>query len=226
MIHSYRRTLFVVAACALALVVLPAVASAACSASGSAGHVNLPPGGGGYDGPAELHAYLNSGGVLTLELQIQHGFFLNTVAQPGGLLGGERETFDSSLVVTAIGQGPLAGWSRTLTVPAKCVTDTAPHKAGDPIQDFDTNMYSIVGALSNDPDFASFKVVAGTGNGFDSPGHTTAYLQKDGSFVVDSTFQIGYSISYVGSPGGKLAGMSGSTEGNITMTCNPAGPQK
>jgi hypothetical protein len=220
MIHSYRRSLFVVAACALALVVLPAVASAACVATGTAGRPNLPA--GNYLSPAvtnNVHAVIAMGGVAAAQMRARHFGFASVVAQPGGILGGERETYSSSLAFTITGEGPLAGWNRTLTVPTKCVTDAAPHKAGDPIQDFDTNMYSIVGGVSNDRDFSSFKVVAGTGNGFESPGHTTAYLQKDGSFVVDSTFEIKYSISYVGAPGGKLAGQSGTAEGSITMSC-------
>src|SRR5206468_11473611 len=120
--------------------------------------------------------------VIAAGMAAALGLFIHPVVTTGGLFGFERETYGSTLSFTITGQGPLAGWSRTLDVPAKCVTDTAAHKAGDPIQDFDTNMYSIVGGVGNDPDFSSFKVVAGTGNGFESPGHTTAYLQMDGSF--------------------------------------------
>jgi hypothetical protein len=48
-----------------------------------------------------------------------------------------------------------------------------------------------------------------------SPGHTTLTQLPGGNWAVDSFFDITYRIDFVGSPGGALGGMSGSTTGTI-----------
>ena len=86
------------------------------------------------------------------------------------------------------------------------------------MQSFQTDMLAIQGAIgSGDPDFAVFEIVGGTNNGFPSPGFTTLTQQSNGTFNVDSSFNVKYSIRFVGASGGKLRGFSGTTQGSVTM---------
>jgi hypothetical protein len=210
------------------LLVLSAALLLAMIASPMSAIMNAPSSGipgGGYVSPADIHAWINAGGQITAQMQAYHGIFGPPIVVSGGILGGVVETYDSTLVFTITGTGPLQGWSRTLVVPAKCETHLAPRKADDPVQSFDTNMYRIEGGITGDRDFDYFQVVAGTGNGFDSPGHTSIYQQKDGSWLIDSNFQIKYQIKYRGAKGGKLDGVEDVSEGSITMTIGPADPK-
>lgn len=215
---SSKLVLFAV----LLLAVAAAPALAVFNAPDEGGTAGLP--GGGYVSPSDIHAWLNAGGVVTAQMKAYHGLFGLATVKPGGSLGGQTETYTSTLVFTITGTGPLQGWSRTLVVPANCETDLAPRKIGDPVQSFDTDMVRIEGGITNDPDFEYFKITAGTGDGLPSPGHTTLYQQKDGSWLVDSNFQIQYQIQYKGAAGGKLDGVEDVATGTITMTAVPADP--
>ena len=152
----------------------------------------------------------------TMELHPAQGQFvcINTpCGQPGGSLGGEYEEFGSTLALQVIGTGSLAGFSRYLTLPAPEETHSAPRTPGDPLQHFNTELWSLSVSLAGDPDFSSLSITAGGGLGSPSPGMTTLTQQPDGTFVVDSFFDITYQIDFVGAPGSVLDGLSGSTLG-------------
>jgi len=202
-------------AIAAALLALPVMAAQASNA-------NLPPN-DGYVSPADVHLEIRKGNVTYARGNAAHDRFFNITTAPGGLLGGEIERFDSSLVIHFVGEGPLAGWDRTITVPAKTETHIAPRDAKAPYQSFDTLMYRIEGGIENDPDFASLKIVAGTANGLESPGHTTFIQQKDGSFQYESQFAIKYIVTFEGAKGGKLDGLADQIEGSIGMKAVDAG---
>ncbi len=187
------------------------------------GTVNLPPEGGEYVSPDEVHAMID--GLppgATIELDPSHwSFFCDTTpcSVAGGGLGGGTESFSSTLELELRGTGPLAGFQRDIELPAQVQTDTGPRTPGDPVQPFDTEMVNLLGSLPpGDPDFDKLQISAGSANGLPSPGHTTLTDQGDGSFVVDSFFDIAYRIDFVGAPGGQLAGMSGTTEGEVRVT--------
>jgi hypothetical protein len=201
-----------VLALAAALLALPAMAAAATQVANN----RLPPD-TDYVSPADIHAAIDDGTVEWARGDARHRRFFNINTQPGGLLGGEIERFDSTLEFTFTGVGPLAGWSRTISIPAKCETHTGPRNPNDPVQSFDTLMYRIEGEIKGDKDFEYLSIVAGTGNGLDSPGHTTFYQQKDGSWLVDSHFNIKFTGSFKGAQGSKLEGLSDTFEGVITM---------
>jgi hypothetical protein len=178
------------------------------------GTVDLPPMGCGYLSPSDVHqiiAGLPPG--TTINLAPQHERFLCGPAgceAPGGTLGGNVDNFDSTLHVVIQGTGDLAGFHREFDIPVQCEVHTGPRTPGQPVQSFPTDMFSLMGGIAGDPDFATLTVTGGTANGMPSPGHTT--LTRSGpvgsDFVVDSFFDITYRIDFVGTPGGALDGLS------------------
>ncbi len=187
------------------------------------GTVTLPPEGGEYVSPDEVHMIIE--GLppdTTIELDPSHwSFFCETTpcSVMGGGLDGGTEMFTSTLEIELRGTGDLTGFQRTLRLEDVMVqTDTGPRTPGDPVQSFDTEMVSLQGALKGDSDFELLQILAGSANELESPGHTTLTDQGDGTFIVDSFFDIDYRIDFVGAEGGQLDGMSGSTTGEIRVT--------
>jgi hypothetical protein len=188
------------------------------------GTVDLPPAAGcGYLSPDDVHAILDGLPPGTeVNLGAQHARFFNVVRTPGGSLGGEIETFNSLLSLNLQGQGILPGFSRILTLPVQCETHTGPRTPGVSPQTFPNDMFRLQGQLpAGDPDFDLLRIQGGTFFGMPSPGHTTLTLQGGTQWAVDSFFDITYRIDFVGSPGGHLGGMSGSTTGTIRMAATP-----
>lgn len=194
---------------AAALLTLPAMAAKAPSSS-------LPTN-DDYVSPADVHLAIKNGDITLALGDARHRRFFNITTTQGGILGGEIERFNSTLEIHFTGTGPLQGWSRTISVPAKTETHIAPRDPKAPFQSFDTNMYRIEGGIQGDPDFESLTIVAGTGNGMESPGHTTFIQQRDGSWEYESYFNVKFVASFKGAKGGKLEGLSDTIEGVITM---------
>ncbi len=191
------------------------------------GTVKLPPANCGYVSPADVHRIIDGlPAGTTIEVGAEHFEFLNIVRMPGGSLGGEKETFDSQLRLHLDGTGALAGFTRDLSLMVQAETHVGPRTPGDPVQDFDTDMFRLQGQLPpGDPDFDLLRITAGTDFGLPSPGHTTLTQLAIGVWTVDSFFDITYRIDFVGAPGGPLGGMSGSTTGPIRMqTGDPPPP--
>jgi hypothetical protein len=188
------------------------------------GTVTLPPEGGEYVSPDETYMIIDGlppGTTIELDPS-HHSFFCETTpcSATGGGLGGGTVLFDSTLDFELRGAGSLAGFRRSISVPATVRTDTGPRTPGDPVQRFDTEMVNLQGSLLGDPDFDLLQITAGSANGLPSPGHTTLTDLEDGSFVVDSFFDVTYRIDFVGAPGGQLAGLSGSTTGEVRVTAS------
>ncbi len=183
------------------------------------GTVDLPPPGCGYLSPADFHLLAN--GLppgTTINIGTEHQKFFNVTHTPGGPLGGEVEHFQSILRMDMNGTGGLGGFHRMKTMQANCETHTGPRLSGNPVQQFNTDMFMIQGQLpAGDPDFDLLRITAGTGFGMPSPGHTTLIRLANGNWNVDSFFDIEYRIDFIGHPGGPLGGMSGSTTGTIRM---------
>ncbi|MBI3854029.1 MAG: HYR domain-containing protein [Verrucomicrobia bacterium] len=137
--------------------------------------------------------------------------------EPGGSLGGEKECSDATLALDLNGTGTLAGYHRALNIAVGFETHTAPRTLGAPVQSFDTDMFRFFGQITGDPDFDLLRITAGTDFGLPSPGHTMLTRQPDGTWAVDSFFDITYRVDFVGAAGGPLAGRSGSTTGTIRM---------
>jgi hypothetical protein len=117
--------------------------------------------------------------------------------------------------VLVVGTGALAGFTRELSLVATNETHSAPRTPGDPVQFFATDTFEFAADLFGDPDFDVLHITAGTGFGRPSPGQTILTRQGDGTYHVDSFFDISYQIDFVGAPGSVLDGLSGSTLGGI-----------
>ena len=150
---------------------------------------------------------------------------------PGGMLGGAVVNFTAPLTLWMGGTpgSPFVDFDRTITIPLICEVHNAPRNPADPVQSFDTTMNVMVGQLPpGDPDFDLLRITAGNAFGLPSPGHTTVRQMPGvgtpaGNYwAVDSFFDITYRIDFVGKPGGRLGGMSGST--TATIRASNAGP--
>ena len=144
--------------------------------------------------------------------------FVGVVRTAGGSLGGETDAFGAELMLEMDGTGDFAGYHRSLRLaPVNCQMDHAPRTPGSARQSFNSELVQFQTQITGDPDFDLLRITAGTGFGMPSPGHTT--LSRTGSdWNVDSFFDIEYRIDFIGHPGGRLGGMSGSTTGTIRMT--------
>ena len=212
------------------------MAPACVVADNGGGTVTLPPAGCDYLSPQDVHqivAGLPAG--TTIQLGAIHKNFIchqppkndgvctfvpppGFCEQPGGNLGGRKECSDSSVEMNLHGTGLLAGFDRPIQITATFETHVGPRTPGAPVQSFATDMFKLQGQLApGDPDFDLLRITAGTGFGLPSPGHTTLTRLPSGSFAVDSLFDIQYRIDFIGKPGGRLNGMSGSTTATIRM---------
>jgi hypothetical protein len=247
MTHGFSRSLFATPSRSIGLIgliglvtlasilLLPALASAdPCDAvEGPPGTVTLPPAGCDYLSPDQVHMIVE--GLppgTTLELDVIHKDFICgdrakqlcsvplgvTCEAPGGNLGGNVDCSDTTAEITVTGTGALAGFSRTLFVQLFSEIHTGPRTPGNSVQNFPTEMVALQGMLFGDPDFDTFQISAGSGSGMPSTtGETTLTDNGNGTYQVDSFFDVVYRIDFQGAPGSQLEGMSGTTMGDITM---------
>lgn len=220
-----RRTSFLfTASVVLAALVIPVTTQAqVCIVPDDGGTADLPPQcfPDGYATPNDVHMVLD--GLppgTTIELDANHQEFGQITTMPGGNLGGEVEQFQSILLIQMTGTGELDGFSRSIVIGNVAVeTHTGPRTPGDPIQTFDTEMVSLQGEITGDPDFDLLRFRAGSDFGLPSPGQTTLTRQgpPGSDWAVDSFFDIAYEIEFIGAPGSQLDGMSGTTQGQVQV---------
>jgi hypothetical protein len=186
------------------------------------GTIPLPPP-CGYYSPAQVHVILNGFPPSTeLRLNANHQRFFNVHLSEALQPGNTVETFDSDLEMHLTGTGILSTLDCPVTMtPVHVVVETEPPQAGQPIQDFKANMRSLTGNtfLSDPPcnPFQSLILEAGTDHGLSSPGHVREVRRPDGTYDVNSYFDINVRMSFVGKPGSVLDGMSGTTTQIVRM---------
>jgi hypothetical protein len=205
----------------------PMVAQSPCvEPDNGSGTVTLPPEGCEYLSPSQVHMIIDGlpPGTTIILKPIHLNIICRELGQCGdgtttgkGSLGGEIERAQSDLELHMSGTGALAGFQRILTVPARFETHTAPRNLGARTQTFGTAMWSLEGEILGDSDFSVLRIEAGEAFGLPSPGSTTLTRQSDGSFVVDSKFEIHYRITFQGDPNGRLRGFGGTTESSVDM---------
>ncbi len=133
----------------------------------------------------------------------------------GGSLGGTVSCFEAVLDIDVSGTGMLAGFNRHLWVPVTLEVHLAPRNPGDPIQAMDALLFRMYGELFGDPDFCTLRFTGGNDFGLPSPGHVTMTEVGDGTFNIDSFFDITYQIEFEGCPGSMLDGFAGTTTATI-----------
>jgi hypothetical protein len=70
-------------------------------------------------------------------------------------------------------------------------------------------VYRLQGELFGDPDFCTFRVYGGIDFGLPSPGQITLARLPNGTFQVESFFDITYQIEFEGCPASQLDGYAG-----------------
>lgn len=173
-----------------------------------------PPCVNGFMGqPAELAARngLPAGSPLLTRVQLTN-LVVGSHAS-GGPLEGELQNFTGNLQLTLQGTGSLAGFTRTVVLPATLQTATAPYVKAPGPQHFQVLLNSLTATLpAGDPDFASLSLIGGEGFGLLSPGVTSFMPAGGGRWNVESSLDVGYRVSFTGKAGSALAGYSGTTD--------------
>ena len=96
---------------------------------------------------------------------------------------------------------------------------------GSAMQSFPVEIVSMRGELFGDPDFDTFRLTAGSGFALPaSVGTTTLTGLGDGTFNVDSFFDVSYEISFQGAPGSQLEGLGGVSPGTIRISTGAPAP--
>jgi len=126
--------------------------------------------------------------------------------------------FDIFTELSLTGTGSLSGYHRDITIPLGTGhIHWGTRMPGNPVQAISADWNQLQMQIIGDPDFDLLRITGGNSFGLPSPGHTTLTQLPEGSWAVDSFFDITYRIDFVGAPGGTLAGRSGSTTGTIKM---------
>jgi hypothetical protein len=200
-----------------------------CALPNAGGTISLPPDGCGYVSSTTLHLMLNGLPPGTeVRVRSEHRYFSPSLTLKSAFSPNSIETFDSELAMRVTGTGLLAGVSCDLKMrPVHVVVESEPTQTGQAVQDFETDMRSMTGTLSNDTTcnlFQNLTVLAGTDHGLPSPGHVHLEQRPDGSFDVQSSFNVMVTMSFEGKPGSVLDGLSGSTTQVVAMGTNSAIP--
>ena len=142
---------------------------------------------------------------------------------PGG--AGTISCFDGSVRFEIEGTGTLGSFARTIFLPVFMELAAGARTPGSSMQSFPVEIVSMRGELFGDPDFDTFRLTAGSGFALPaSVGTTTLTDLGDGTFNVDSFFDVSYEISFQGAPGSQLEGLGGVSPGTIRISTGAPAP--
>ena len=222
----------------------PPVISNECIVEPNGGTAELPPAGCPYLSANAIHFIV--GGLppgTQVNLQGNHGNFVCNggceTPPPSGTLN-SFENFNSTLTFDLTGTGLLESLDCTLTIPnVPVLVETGPRDLGAETQTIAAEMKSMDTTFTNDTTcnlFSSLQIEAGSDQGLaPSTGMTTLQevttpLQFNstsrratgedaevGDYKVNSYFDVNFRMTWVGKPGGPLAGMSGTHVGQVRM---------
>lgn len=210
------RRLYVASICAaLLLVALVPAAWSAVTAKAPIGTEPEYPPPGDYWPVKNFHSHLQAG-TLTCTMLAAHKNFYNIRRVPGGFFRHEIESGDSWIRVQILCPELID----TVDVNTQFEVHSAARDITADVYEFDTVMNSLAGQGSSRL-FSSFKIVGGNAFGMPSPGHTTVTRLDEENVSVDSQFNIGYRIEWVGADDGPFAGQSGVAEGKVVMAVQP-----
>jgi len=143
----------------------------------------------------------------------------------GGSLGGTAVCFEAELDMVVRGTGELEGFNRHMSMPVFCEIHTGPRNPGEPVQNFPTVFFRLLGDIQDDPDFDELIITAGSDFGLPCPGEMTLTELAGGNYAVDSFFDITYQIEFTGALGSQLDGYAGTTTAQKRISlCRPALP--
>lgn len=143
---------------------------------------------------------------------------------------GSTDQFRANVTVRLIGAGRLAGFDRTLIIPATMRVVGETNNAGDSVQTFATEIVSLEGELSGDVDFAELRITAGRDFAMPSLGRVTLSRQPNDTWAVESFFDLDYKLEFTSAAGGALQRIEPSVpmkaikEKGVQITTAPQNP--
>ena len=167
-----------------------------------------------YSGQLIITAGLPNESTIAINTKLEN--FTNLSNSSGGVLGGEKTTFDAKLELTLSGSGNLAGFSRNLVIPVSGELHFGNRLRNEPIQHIDTELFSLHGSLNGDPDFDTLSISMGRAYDLPGAGNSSLYKRSDGNWNIISSLEVIHRIDFEGASGSSLEGLSGSSS-NITV---------
>ncbi|HXH18235.1 MAG TPA: hypothetical protein VNJ07_04040, partial [Chitinophagales bacterium] len=163
-----------------------------------------------YNGTLEIIGGLPPGSMISIIAMLE-------LRNPQTLPGSSEIMVDALLMTEMRGTGALMGFHRMLNMPGTGkLLPLAPLDPSMPMQTIPIEIIELQLHSTGDPDFNHLRITAGPNFGLPpTPGITTFTMLPNGTWYVESFFDVFYRVEFSGSPGSLLDGMQGVTQGPI-----------